>query len=248
MNTIFKKMTFPFLNRYHALLKRVNTLEIVQDTLLFDTIWRDDPTKYLNGQLKRQAIIKELNNFFDFKEIIETGTFLGNTTGFFASLWKFSVIQSCESDKHFHTLAKMRLSHFNNVNLHLADSRQFLFNSLGSVDRILTFFYLDAHWGDDLPLKTELEIIKQSRPNSVIMIDDFEVLGDSGYSYDDYGRGKSLTFRDFGSFFKKLGYVAYNPVSKSTQETGFRRGSVIIGLEDTTSDRLDAMSTIRKIV
>jgi hypothetical protein len=29
------------------------------------------------------------------------------------------------------------------------------------------------------------------------MIDDFEVPGDSGYAYDDYGPGKRLWFHDF---------------------------------------------------
>jgi hypothetical protein len=54
------------------------------------------------------------------------------------------------------------------------------------------FFHLDAHWEGDLPLQEEIEIILGRFPNFLIMIDDFRVPGDSGYGFDDYGRGKML--------------------------------------------------------
>jgi hypothetical protein len=34
--------------------------------------------------------------------------------------------------------------------------------------------YLDAHWGDDLPLLDELEIVLKAKPEALILIDDFE--------------------------------------------------------------------------
>jgi hypothetical protein len=73
----------------------------------------------------------------------------------------------------------------------------------------LTFFYLDAHWYDHLPLLDEMTLILERMSNSVIMVDDFQVPDDPGYCYDDYGEGQVLDLRyllplahyDFAIFF-----------------------------------------------
>jgi hypothetical protein len=57
---------------------------------------------------------------------------------------------------------------------------------------LTVFFYLDAHWNDDLPLADEVDIVFQRCPKAIVMIDDFEVPSDAGYGYDDYGPGKAL--------------------------------------------------------
>ena len=54
---MLRKILTPFLSRYHSAIKRIQDLEIVQNTLLFDNIWAKDHSKIMNGQLKRQAII-----------------------------------------------------------------------------------------------------------------------------------------------------------------------------------------------
>jgi hypothetical protein len=61
------------------------------------------------------------------------------------------------------------------------------------------FFYLDAHWSEDLPLADETEFIIRNLNTFTIMIDDFEVPRDSGFAYNDYGPGKHLSSRDFHS-------------------------------------------------
>lgn len=55
------------------------------------------------------------------------------------------------------------------------------------------FAYLDAHWGEDLPLAEKLEIVFSWDSDAIVMIDDFQVPDDPGYAYDDYGPGKALT-------------------------------------------------------
>ena len=54
------------------------------------------------------------------------------------------------------------------------------------------FFYLDAHWNEDLPLAEELDTIFCRSSNPVVMIEDFQVPDDPDYGYDDYGPRKSL--------------------------------------------------------
>ena len=191
---------------------------------------------------------------FDFKEILETGTFLGNTTGHFAKLFSppFTTSQvsiaTCELDKRFHALALMRLKQFSHITFYQGDSRDFLGQLLPQDPNNLSLIYLDAHWHNDLPLRTELLIIKDKRPNSVILIDDFEVPGDSGYFYDNYGPGKALKFSDFQPEFKKLGFIPYSPRAKSNEETGARRGCVILALEGEMTKVLDKMTSICRAI
>lgn len=246
---MLRKIFYPLLSRYHNILRRIHDLEIVRNTLLLDVRWSDDPCKYLNGQLRRQEIILELKSSFDFTEVIETGTFLGDTTGYFARLFPSPVnVKTCELDKRFLTLAKLRLSEFSNITFYQGDSREFL--SLHKPQNLngLSLIYLDAHWHSDLPLRSELQIIKSNLANSVILIDDFEVPGDTGYHYDNYGRGRVLNFDNFLSEFRMSGFIPYGPSAKSSTETGARRGSVILALEGEITKVLDGMASISRVL
>lgn len=51
-----------------------------------------------------------------------------------------------------------------------------------------TFFHLDAHWDDDLPLRNEVQVIVESWK-----IDDFQVPDDLGNGFDDYGGEKTIS-------------------------------------------------------
>ncbi|OSO90602.1 hypothetical protein B7O87_09280 [Cylindrospermopsis raciborskii CENA303] len=243
MKHMVLKLFTPILDRYRLVLKRVHDLEIVQNTLLFDETWVNDPTKFLNGQLQRQSIVLQLRQAFDFSIIIETGSFIGNTTGWFAELWGGEKIHSCEIDPRFHALSQIRCANMN-ISFFMGDSRSFLENLRNSDISQIAFFYLDAHWGNDLPLKQELMIIKEKWPCSVVMIDDFEVPGDIGYSYDNYGPGKALTFQEFSPFFLENKFYVYSPTVKSQDESGFRRGMVLLTLDPAISKVIDDIPSL----
>ena len=77
--------------------------------------------------------------------IVETGTGLGDTTGYMAQTSQLPV-HSCDLNHRFHALAKTRLSGIDDIHLHLGDSRCFLRESArGPLADKFTFFYLDAH-------------------------------------------------------------------------------------------------------
>ena len=92
--------------------------------------------------------------------------------------------------------------------------------------RSRVLFYLDAHWKDDLPLVEELRIITGSDLQWVVMIDDFKVPFDDGYSYDDYGPGKALNL-DLLSFLKDRSTFFF-PRPHSSEETGAVRGTCVL--------------------
>jgi hypothetical protein len=179
-----------------------------------------------NGQTGRQRLVLEILDKVRPDAVIETGTFRGITTEWFANQFAGPIF-SCEVDRMYLIQAQHRLGRFGNVNLFHSDSREFLrerIAALAAGSRIL--FYLDAHWRDDLPLVEELRIITGSDLRWVAMIDDFKVPFDEGYSHDDYGPGKALTL-DLLSFLKDSSTFFF-PRLHSSEETGAVRGTCAV--------------------
>lgn len=177
--------------RYKRLVKRVdqmelrlNNLEMALDAVIEHPTWKDIPNIGFNWQHHRKNIFKELMESCSFDAIIETGTWIGHTTGYMAKYSKLP-IHTCEIDRRFYNIANMRLKDFNNISFYLQDSRQFL-KYLGKTELAdkKVFIYLDSHWYDDLPLVEELITILDTWSDFVVMIDDFKVPNDAGYGYD----------------------------------------------------------------
>jgi hypothetical protein len=147
-----------------------------------------------NGQTARQALFVDIVAKIQPHAIVETGTFLGVTT----ELMSQTGLPVFTIELHPRNLgfARARFWRRPNVKLFHGDSRiglRRLFDgALHPLSDLTVFFYLDAHWNDDLPLAEEINIVFSRCPLAVVMIDDFEVPSDAGYGYDDYGPGKAL--------------------------------------------------------
>jgi hypothetical protein len=147
-----------------------------------------------NGQTARQALFVDIVAKTRPAAIVETGTFLGATTELMAQsgLPVFTI----ELNPRNYGFVRARFWRRRNVQLLHGDSRTGLLKLLDGALRSLSnraiFFYLDAHWNDDLPLAEEIDVVFSRCPLAIVMIDDFEVPSDSGYGYDDYGPGKAL--------------------------------------------------------
>lgn len=182
-----------------------------------------------NGQQFRRLIFNELLVLFPFDSLVETGTYTGNTTDYMSE-HVVCPIYSVEQSTQFYQYSKLRLRHRAHVHLAQADSRTFLTYLVDSenASKRLTFFYLDAHWNADLPLADELQIIFDGWEDPVVMIDDFQVPGDSGYFFDDYGPGAALTL-DYLPKSVLSQCSVFFPNTPSTNETGDRkRGCVVL--------------------
>lgn len=180
----------------------------------------------LNGQLGRQSLVRSLMRLRTPAIIVETGTYLRVTTEFLAALTG-ATVWTCESQPIYFRAAQKRFRDNHLVHAVLADSPDFL-RSLASdlsIPKDNAFFYLDAHWDANLPLREEIEIIGESWRKPWILIDDFEVPGDHGYGYDDYGSGVALIF-DYLELAPL--WTALVPALPSEQETGARRGCVLL--------------------
>jgi hypothetical protein len=183
-----------------------------------------------NGQRSRQELFWSLVEKFKPTAIIETGTFLGTTTELLAATGL--PIFSVESNPRFYGFAKARFWRRRNVHLLRGDSRAALRmwfdGSLPRAHNRNLFVYLDAHWKADLPLAEEIEIIFGACPHAIVMIDDFQVPFDEGYGYDDYGVGKALTADYIEPIVVAHNFKVFYPSTPSSQETGARRGCVVI--------------------
>jgi hypothetical protein len=136
---------------------------------------------------------------FKIKNIVETGTFLGETSREFSKM--VENVYTIESNEKFYLQARKNLMHCKNVKI-------FLGNSPLVLDKILptlkgnTLFFLDAHWEKYWPILDELKIIAKfsHMKNSVIVIHDFYV-PDTNLGFDSYYHGSKS---DLELFLKKV--------------------------------------------
>jgi len=184
-----------------------------------------------NGQARRQALFDQLLHELKIVTIVETGTFRGTSTAYMAKAGL--PVFSCELWLRYFHYSLLRLANMPNVRLERADSRRFLRELFD--ENLLppgpAFFYLDAHWESDLPVWEELDQIFSRHPSPVIMVDDFRVPTDSGFAYDDYGKGKCLSVSNLHEAVTARPSVFF-PNHASAHETGARRGCVVLAQGD----------------
>lgn len=198
-----------------------------------------------NGQAGRQQIFRELISTIKFQAIVETGTFRGTTTEFLAKESGI-VVHTVEAEPRFYHFSRLRFRQQDDIRVEFGDSRRFLEKLAQDpvVPKSNVFFYLDSHWQKDLPLKQEIELIAKCWRGVAIMIDDFEVPEDAGYSFDEFGSDIRLCL-DYLQPLGSLGLIPFFPSLPSEQETGRKRGCVVLA-DKILADRLSAMRSLKR--
>jgi hypothetical protein len=196
----------------------------------------------LNGSPFRQSVYSKIVKSGQLEAIAETGTFRGTTTEYFAD--SGLPIYSVEAMPRYFGFAQARLAKYKNVSLTLGDSRSFLKKLADdpNVPKTSVFFYLDAHWSHDLPLRDEVDVIFRTWKEPIVMVDDFQVKTDVGYGFDDYGSGNALTL-DYLEPVKSLDFVSFFPAAKACDEAIPRRGWVVLS-KPSTAEMLRGMSEL----
>jgi hypothetical protein len=202
-----------------------------------------------NGQKARQDLFRHLLRACRPAVIVETGTYLGSSTEFMAERSGLPVF-SVEADARNYGFAKMRLRKRDNVKLSLGDSRQFIMKFIDAEAPKYAghplLFYLDAHWGEDLPLFEEIAKIFFSCAQAIVMIDDFQVPDDDGYGYDNYGVGKALTREYIVPLVSQFQLAEFYPRTRSDVESGHRRGCVVLARNPSLIDALSRTLLLRR--
>lgn len=201
-----------------------------------------------NGQSARVALFLALIEKIRPRAIVETGTYRGTTTEFMAKTGL--PIFTVENLPRNYGYARARLFRCRTATVRLGESRQALKEWFGGPLRDLAqepvFAYLDAHGQHDLPLPDELDLVFSHCPAAVVMIDDFEVPFDPGYRYDRYASGKALTLACIAQQIERHGLEASYPAVPAAQETGSRRGCVVLAKKGPHSATLGSMPELRR--
>jgi hypothetical protein len=202
-----------------------------------------------NGQRHRQRIVAEVLTTYAPAAIVETGTFRGTTTAHIATRFPGPVF-TVERLKRNYGFAKQQLSRYPNVRLECGDSVEFLerITARGELPSGRVLYYLDAHWGEELPLSKEIDTVFKARPDAVVMIDDFQVPDDPGYAFDDYGAGKTLNLEYVSPAMAKFDLVAFFPNVASDTESGAKRGCVLLAGAPDVVEVLSDLKSIRRHV
>ena len=199
-----------------------------------------------NGQKRRQAAVEAMFHAVPFATVIETGTFRALTTRYLRGLTD-APIATVEVNQRYYDYSHRRLAK-------LPEVHQFLGHSPQVLDGLRrdpawkaepVFFYLDAHWLNDLPLLDELHAIRQGWTDFAALIDDFRVDGDSGYFYDDYGNGKTLALPLLTGADELADLHVFWPGEPSMRETGARRGWVVVASAGVVARSLSDLGELR---
>ena len=197
---------------------------------------KDEPA--LNGQRHRRAALEAIITATRPEEIVETGTYRGATTAFLSQRFGLPV-HTVERNRYLCLYSQLRLLPARRAHVHHGDSRQLIVARSERGARP-TFFYLDAHWGDHLPLRDEVTFILRHWVEATVCIDDFKVEDDPGYRFDRYRDG-ALTL-EYLSLPDEPSVDIYWPAARSGDESGLRRGAVFIVLGDQTRQAITSCS------
>lgn len=202
-----------------------------------------------NGQKARVALFLALMRRCSPSAIIETGTYLGTTTELLSEFG--CPVYTIEDHPRSYGFARARLRKRRNVTLLRGDTRKALRQLFdGPLDSLVggtLFFYLDAHWKADLPLAEELKLVFDRCLAAMVMVDDFQVPGDPGYGFDDYGQGKALTPDYIAPVVAAHGLTAFYPATPASEESGARRGCVVLVRRSVYGEAFASLSLLRSI-
>lgn len=198
-----------------------------------------------NDQRARADLFRSLLAALECTVIVETGTYRGTTTAHMQRVSGLPVY-SADDDLRSHLFAKVRFWGNPFVQVVKDDSRRFLLRLLPGHDGRFArpFFYLDAHWAEDLPLAEEIRIIFTLCPQAVVMVDDFKVPADPGYRFDDFGPGKVIDLALLAPL-QDLGFQVFFPAIGSENESGHRRGCALLVLDPQMVQALSGMPELR---
>jgi hypothetical protein len=156
-----------------------------------------------NGDIRLQSIILKLMNTCT--AFVETGTGTGDSSAFVARHAPKPVL-TCDVNPHQLDIARRSLP--SRVLVYEMSSEKFVAAVKRQVGD-LPLFFLDAHWQDYWPLLDELRAIGSYYERAVVIVHDFQVLGNDAFGYCVGGGGEvGVTRSEPGEGVCNLEYIA----------------------------------------
>ena len=138
--------------------------------------------------LVKFRMLNELRKVYKSRDFIETGTYLGVTSGRAAR--KFDHVHTVEISPELHKRASQYLSRYPNVQTYCGDGTVVLQEILSHRELTRAIIFLDGHFSGGItsrgsvpePAIEELRVIACTQEKvAAIMIDDFRSFGEEGY-------------------------------------------------------------------
>jgi len=162
------------------------------------------------------------------KNVIETGTFLGDTSLVLASM--ANQVFTIENNKQFALIAKRKFKNISKIELMEGSSPDILLKILPTL-KANTLLFLDAHWYNYWPILDELEAFsKYPKYIKVIAIHDFYVPG-RNFGYDSYIKPTGSAVLD--NFFVVLDMLLRSYFPKFTEKLFNKRKLDLSYIENT---------------
>jgi len=127
-------------------------------------IWHKDPNC--------ENLVKHIMETLKPDRFVETGSHMGWTDMWMAEHYPSLPILTVEIDNEYYAVATHNCKPYSNIRVYHTSSPDFIKQILGELYKGLTFFFLDAHWWNYVPLRDECKIIA-TLEKYVILVDDF---------------------------------------------------------------------------
>ena len=177
-----------------------------------------------NGDIYLQETFTKLFKLHQPDMIIETGTYMGDTTEFLSS-FNIPVITT-EINKHFYNLSCEKLKSKTNVSILLGDSENKLNENIDKIINKKILFFLDSHFLNDNVLERELILLKNLLIKPIIIIHDFYV-PNKDFAYDVWD-GHRYDYDFYKEYFDKLFGEDKYTYKYNTEALGARVGVIIL--------------------
>jgi hypothetical protein len=175
-----------------------------------------------NNDIYAQDEFRKLVEKYGIQTIVETGTYLGQTTPFLSELVK--KVLTIEVNSNYYNQCH-HLDSYKNIIRKLGNSPEVMKEMLPSLPKPILFF-LDAHWGYDWPLLGELQTIANLKlNNSIIVVHDCKVPR-KDFGFDSYN-DQELTYEYVKEKLNLIYGDKYNHYYNE-EATGSRRGVLYV--------------------
>ena len=143
----------------------------MSDPILYDpridakyVVWHEDPNL--------EALVNDIMQKVKPQRFVETGTHMGWTLMYMAKHYSRLPIYSAEIDERYYINSRHNCDPYPHITLYHMSSLDFLQLIYVTLSVGLSFFWLDAHWWNPVPLREECKIIS-TLDKYIILIDDF---------------------------------------------------------------------------
>lgn len=201
-----------------------------------------------NEQWARKALLESLVSEFQPWAIVEMGAYRGEITEHLAGTGL--PVFALEPNLHACGFSRVRFWWRRNVKILSGDIcpalKSLLTGPLWVPHGTTPFFYLHTQHGVDLPLTEIIDIIFCYCRSAILMIDGFEVPGDSGYGFVNFASGKPLNAAYIGPVAAAHDLAAFYPSAPSQSESGGKRGCVVLANTAMHEEHLSSILLLRK--